>query len=85
MRIQKRLLTSYVILALLISVSSIMACAGLITMSVRYAAALKDYGFAQGDIGRMMTAFADLRSNTRAIIGYDEQELIDSCMADYTA
>jgi len=83
MRIQKRLIVSYITVALLITIGSITACVGLIVLSKQYSNALVDYGFAQGDIGRMMTAFADMRSNTRAIIGYDEQELIDACTADY--
>ncbi|MDE6950344.1 MAG: HAMP domain-containing protein, partial [Lachnospiraceae bacterium] len=37
---------------------------------------LVGYGFAQGDVGRMMTEFADLRSCTRAIIGYDDEEIV---------
>ncbi len=76
MRIKKRLITSYITVALIISIASIVSCIGMVYMSSSYSSALIDYGFAQGDIGRMMTAFADMRSNTRAIIGYTDPEMI---------
>jgi len=85
MKIQKRLVTSYIVVALVVSVASIVAGVSLLVISRQYSDALTNYGFAQGDIGRMMTAFADLRSNTRAIIGYDEEDLRESCLNDWKA
>ena len=37
---------------------------------------LKHYGFAQGDIGKAMIVIAEMRSETRAAIGYDDDTLI---------
>jgi len=83
MKIHKRLVSSFVVIALVGTIGSIVAAISLIYMTRQYDNALTNYGFAQGDIGKMMTAFADLRSNTRAIIGYDDEELVASCLADW--
>lgn len=76
MRIQKRLTTSFLIVSTLLSVAGIVAAIASFTIGRQYAEALVGYGFAQGDVGRMMTEFADLRSCTRAIIGYDDEEIV---------
>jgi len=52
-------------------------------VSQLYSAALINYGFAQGDIGRAMAQFADSRSAMRGIIGYDEQSAIDNLLANH--
>lgn len=45
--------------------------------------ALKNYGFSQGDIGKMMITFADTRSYLRAAIGYQDENLVNSCAENY--
>ena len=76
MRIQKRLTTSFLIVAVLLSTAGIIAAIASFIMGRQYSSALVNYGFAQGDVGRMMTNFSNLRSDTRAIIGYEDQEEI---------
>ena len=83
MRIQKRLTTSFLIVAVLLSTAGIIAAIASFVMGRQYSAALVNYGFAQGDVGRMMTNFSNLRSDTRAIIGYDDEEAIREIYADY--
>ena len=83
MRIQKRLTTSFLIVATLLSTAGIIAAIASFVMGRQYADALVNYGFAQGDVGRMMTHFADLRSCTRAIIGYDDPEIVDEVYKNY--
>lgn len=48
-----------------------------------YNYALKNYGFSQGDIGKMMITFADTRSYLRASIGYQDENLVNSCVENY--
>ena len=55
----------------------------MLVLSRMYASALVDYGFAQGDIGRAMAQFADSRSAMRGIIGYDEQDAIDTLLKNH--
>ena len=83
MRIQKRLTTSFLIVATLLSTAGIIAAIASFVMGRQYADALVNYGFAQGDVGKMMTHFADLRSCTRAIIGYDDPEIVDEVYKNY--
>lgn len=75
-RIEKRLTKSFVMVS---TISAVAAIAGLIAMIVlasRYSYALKNFGFAQGDIGQALFAFADSRSSLRAAIGYDDADAI---------
>lgn len=83
MRIQKRLITSFLIVAILLSVSGIVGAISSYVVGKEYSKALVEYGFTQGDIGKLMSDFADIRSDTRAIIAYDEQELIDQISSDF--
>lgn len=76
MKIQKRLTTSFLIVAAMLSIAGIVAAIASFIIGRQYANAMSSYGFAQGDVGRMMTDFANLRSDTRAIIGYDDDGII---------
>ena len=78
MKIKKRLTTGFVLAAAIASAAAILGVVALSVISSRYSYALTNYGFAEGDIGKAMAAFADMRSATRAVIGYDEQEWIDA-------
>lgn len=49
----------------------------------QYQKVLDNYAFPQGDIGRLMNASAEIRSATRAVIGYDSQELIDKILVKH--
>ena len=74
--IDKKLTKSFFKVA---SITASVAILGLIALAIisnRYSYALKNYGFAQGDIGKAMFEFADVRSSLRAAIGYDEPDVI---------
>lgn len=62
-------------------IATIAAVLGIIAMLVtsnRYEYAMENYGFSQGDIGNAMAAFSDTRSALRAVVGYDEEDMIDA-------
>ena len=50
----------------------------LIIVAVIYAGVLKNYGFAQGDVGKTMTYFSETRSSLRGCIGYDDLDAVGS-------
>ena len=54
----------------------------IVTMN-RYQHALTNYGFSQGDIGKAMTVFTDVRSATRGIIGYNDPDLVDGLITTH--
>ncbi len=55
----------------------------LVIISNRYSDALKNYGFAQGDIGKAMYEFSEARSSLRAAIGFDDEAVIQKTVATY--
>ena len=63
-------------ISLLLSATGIIACVAMGIVSYQYSFALRHYGFAQGDIGKAMIVIAEMRSETRAAIGYDDDTLI---------
>ena len=83
MRIEKRLISSFRITTLITSVTAIAAILVLLIISSRYTYALRYFGFAQGDIGQAMILFTDIRGDTRAIVGYDDQSVINNLISQY--
>lgn len=83
MRIEKRLTTGFRITTIITSIAAIAAVIVLLIISNRYTYALRYYGFPQGDIGRAMILFTDSRSDTRAIVGYDNQDEISDLISQY--
>lgn len=83
MRIEKRLTTGFRITTIITSIAAIAAVIVLLIISSRYTYALRYYGFPQGDIGRAMILFTDSRSDTRGIVGYDNQDEISDLLSQY--
>ena len=74
--IEKKLTMSFLKVSLITAVAAILGLIALIVMSNRYSYALTNFGFAQGDIGKAMFEFAEIRSSLRAAIGYDDSKAI---------
>lgn len=74
--IEKKLTKSFFRVASIMTVVALLVLIALIAISNRYSYALKNFGFAQGDIGKAMFEFADSRSSLRAAIGYDDADAI---------
>ena len=68
--------------AAITAIGAVVGLAAMLVMSNRYSSALVNYGFSQGDIGKAMITFANTRSATRGIIGFDEQGLLDDAMTE---
>lgn len=85
LKINERLKRAFTIVALLVSISGIIGAVMLMTVDSLYSNALTNYGFSQGDIGKAMTVFTDVRSFTRGAIGYDDKELIASMITSHDA
>lgn len=83
MRIQKRLITGFVMAVAITAVAAVVGCVAMVVISNQYAFALTNYGFSQGDIGKTMTVFADARSATRAVIGYVDEKVIEQAILDH--
>lgn len=77
MRIQKRLIRSFILTTAITGFSAVIAVIALLIISNRYTYALNNYVFSQGDIGKAMIMFTDVRNATRGVIGYDDAEILD--------
>ncbi len=74
--IEKRLVRAFFTVSAIATAAAVIAFIAIIAITSRYSYALKNFGFAQGDIGKAMFEFADIRSSLRAAIGYDEEDAI---------
>jgi methyl-accepting chemotaxis protein len=73
--IRRRLILAFSRNTVLAVTMSIIIVVVAIIMVRLYNGALQNYGYAQGDVGMAMTYFAEVRSATRAVIGYDDPEV----------
>lgn len=78
LKIEKRLSKSFTLVSLITSIAAVIGLIALIITTTQYSNALKNYGFTQGDIGKVLVTFADTRAATRGIIAYQQKDLIDS-------
>lgn len=83
-RIKERLVRGFVIASGIPALVALVALVAMIIVALRYSNALKVYGFAQGDVGKAMTYFAETRSTMRGVIGYDDEAVIESLKASHT-
>ena len=81
--IEKRLVRAFFNVTSITALAAVIAFIAILFISARYNYALHNFGFAQGDIGKAMFEFADLRSSLRAAIGYDNQEAIDAVVSQH--
>ncbi len=82
-RIEKKLTKSFLTVSLITAISAVLGLIALIVVANRYSYALTNFGFAQGDIGKAMFEFADVRSSLRAIIGYDDADAIEEVLKQH--
>ena len=83
LKIRNRLGKAFRIIVTTCSIAAVLGVVMLIVTMTLYKNALNNYGFSQGDIGKMMITFADTRSYLRAAIGYQDENLVNSCVENY--
>lgn len=81
--IERKLTVSIFKVSSITAIAAFLGLIALLVISNRYAYALNNYGFAQGDIGKAMFEFADLRSSLRAAIGYDNKDAIETVVQQH--
>ncbi len=77
MRIEERLRKAFNIIIIIASIGSIAGIISLLVVVANFENAMKNYALPQGDIALFMNEYAECRSNTRGIIGYEDQDEID--------
>ena len=63
-KIKKKIMTSFIVVIVLMSIGTTLGAMTLFYTTRQYNAALENYGFSQGDIGKAMISFADMRNAT---------------------
>lgn len=79
--IKKRLTKEFIKVAIIGAIAAIIGVVALLVAAAQYEKALNRYGFTQGDIGKAMTAFSESRSALRAVVGYDDENVIEKQVA----
>ena len=82
--IEKKLTRSFFKTASITTAAALLGLITLIVISNRYSYALRNFGFAQGDIGKALFEFADSRSSLRATIGYDDADAIATVVKQHS-
>jgi len=83
LRIKERLRASSFIGLMLTSMAAIIAVIIMSIIISKYNYTLTYYAFPQGDVALAMNEYAEVRSATRAVIGYDNESEINQVMAQH--
>ncbi|MBQ9766728.1 MAG: MCP four helix bundle domain-containing protein [Lachnospiraceae bacterium] len=83
LRIEERLKKAFNIIIVIASIGMIAGIACLLIVVTNFEKAMKNFALPQGDIALFMNEYAECRSNTRGIIGYEDQEEIDLLVAKH--
>lgn len=77
MRIEARLKKAFNLIIIIASIGSIAGILSLMIVVSNFEKAMVNYALPQGDIALFMNEYSECRSNTRGIIGYEDQTEID--------
>ncbi len=80
MRIERRLKKAFNIVCIIAAITSLIGLVAIIVVTTNFRNAMNNYALPQGDIALFMNEYAECRSNMRGIIGYEDQDLIDSLL-----
>ena len=83
LRIEGRLRKAFNSIIMIASIGSIVGILALIVVVANFESAMKNYALPQGDIALFMNEYAECRSNTRGIIGYEDQAEIDMMVENH--
>ncbi len=79
MKIAQKLIISFVIVAIISSISGIVCVAVTKNINTRYDEALTDFGFIQGDVGQLMAIVGNINGNVHDAISYFEPSDKEKC------
>ena len=77
LRIEERLKKAFNMIIVIASIGSVVGIIALVVVIGQFKYSMENYALPQGDIALFMNEYAECRSNTRGIIGYEDQEEID--------
>lgn len=81
--IKKRLNKGFSLITMVCCIGLILCDIAIFVMSSQYEHAMTNYGFSQGDIGKVMVTFSESRSSLRAVISYKSTTEINTEKKEY--
>ena len=85
LRIQERLKKAFNMIIVIASIGSVVGIISLAVVIGQFKYSMQNYALPQGDIALFMNEYAECRSNMRGIIGYEDQDLIDTLVKKHDA
>lgn len=85
MNIRKKLVTSFLIIAIIGSIASVISGGALAVTNMLYSDALVNYGFAQGDIGYVFACIGGVDGAVHDAVSFSNVEHQDAARKEYTA
>lgn len=70
LKIGKKLILSFILVSLMASIAGLVSITVMKNIDGKYSVAIVDYGFAQGDIGKALSAFCRLDGNVHDAVSY---------------
>lgn len=83
MKMKKKLMVSFIIITLLASISGILSAVMIGIVDVRYSDALENYGFSQGDIGKVLGRLGQIDGSVHDSISFYSTANQDAAIAAY--
>ncbi|MCI8339333.1 MAG: HAMP domain-containing protein [Lachnospiraceae bacterium] len=83
MRIEKRLRTAFILVAMIASLSGLVAIGLMVKISFDSNSTLNNYGFASGDLGRALTSLTDTRRCVRDMVHGNEIGDMEEAREDF--
>ena len=83
MLIEHRLKKSFNLIIIITTFTSLLGVIAMLVVTAQFKHSMTNYALPQGDIALFMNEYSECRSNTRGIIGYDSQELVDNLLSKY--
>ena len=80
LRIEERLRKAFNMIIVIASIGTVVGIVALVVVIGQFKHSMQNYALPQGDIALFMNEYAECRSNMRGIIGYEDQELIDTLL-----
>ncbi|MCI8443046.1 MAG: methyl-accepting chemotaxis protein [Provencibacterium sp.] len=84
MNIKKKLIVAFVVILALTSISGITSVFITSSVNSRYSAAIKNYGFAQGDIGKLMTCISSINTSVHDSVSYLDDASLKEAQQTYS-
>lgn len=77
MKINQKLNKAFLLVSLIGSISSVLAIVCILLINIQNQSALKNYGFAQGDIGKALVMVTDSRRSIRDMVNFQKPENVE--------